>query len=63
MTQSSITTRAGITTVAMIAVAITSAIRFSLWQIASHSFLPPTTAATTTTTATSAAFPFTIILR
>ncbi len=61
-----ITASAGITTVAavaMVAAATTTTIRFSLWQIAGHSFLPPTATATTTTTSPSTAFPFTIILR
>lgn len=64
MTKPSITTSAGITTVATVAMAATaiiSGLRFSLWQIASHSFLPPTATATTATTSTPTVFPFTII--
>lgn len=52
-----------IITVAIVpmAAAIASAISFSLWQIASHCFLPPTTAATTAPN--TIAFPLTIIFR
>lgn len=59
MTKSStVASRAGITTVT--ATVISSAIRFPLWQIASHSFLPP--AATVAVTTPAAAVPFTIVL-
>lgn len=59
----SITVGAKITivTIMPMAAATTTAISFSLWQIASHCFLPPTTAATTAT-ATASAFPFTVFL-
>lgn len=61
MTKAPVTTRAGISAVAVAATAVTTAFRFSLRQIAGHSFLPPAATATTTTP-TSAVLPFAVIL-
>lgn len=65
MTKAPVTTGAGISAVAVAvavaATAVTTAFRFSLRQIAGHSFLPPAATATTTTPA-SAVLPFAVIL-
>lgn len=60
MTMSASVTKISAVAIVPMAAAVARAISFSLWQISSHCFLPPTAA---TTTPNTIVFPLSIILR